>query len=409
MHHAHRILGLALAVSLLTLTACAGPALETPLPTEPLQTATASPVPQDSPRALETPPPTERPAAPILQEMDEAEFFGAWNGAAVLYDPAANRYEIYNPDLAQTRRSPCSTFKILSSLIGLETGGIDPQDSTRAWSGETFWNADWNRDIGFPDAFRTSCVWYFREVIDEIGKETMQAELDRLSYGNCDLSDWEGRQNTNNKNPALTGFWIESSLRISPVEQVQVLERIFGEDSAHSEEAREALRQVMRLPDQEAGELAVYGKTGLGKARGVVVDAWFTGFADADGRRVYFCVYLGETPEQDASSARAKEIALRILSASLWRDTAPQKRGRFSACKGRGRFRPGGGRAPSTQDRHCRRGCFCAYPGEREGALRILSTSLWRDTVPQKRGPFFCLQRARALPTWRRTGAPSMA
>ena len=73
----------------------------------------------------------------------------------------------------------------------------------------------------------------------------------------------------------------------------------------------------MRLPDQEEGELAVYGKTGLGKAQGVVVDAWFTGFADADGRRVYFCVYLGETPEQDVSSARAKEIALQILSASL--------------------------------------------------------------------------------------------
>lgn len=114
MHHARRILGLALAVSLLTLTACAGPALETPLPTELLQTAEASPVPQDSPHAPETPPPAERPAAaptatpaaPILQEMDGAEFFGAWNGAAVLYDPAANRYEIYNPILAQTRRSP---------------------------------------------------------------------------------------------------------------------------------------------------------------------------------------------------------------------------------------------------------------------------------------------------------------
>ena len=204
MHHAHRILGLVLAVSLLTLTACAGPALETPL-----QTAEASPFSQDSPRASETPPPTERPtaaptatpAAPILQEMDGTEFFGAWNGAAVLYDPAANRYEIYNPILAQTRRSPCSTFKILSSLIGLETGWIDPQDSTRAWIGETFWNADWNRDIGFPDAFRTSCVWYFREVIDEIGKETMQAELDRLSYGNCDLSDGRAGRTPTTRTP----------------------------------------------------------------------------------------------------------------------------------------------------------------------------------------------------------------
>ncbi len=55
----------------------------------------------------------------------------------------------------------------------------------------------------------------------------MQTELDRLSYGNCDISDWNGGLNTNNNNPALTGFWIESSLLISPREQVEVLERIF--------------------------------------------------------------------------------------------------------------------------------------------------------------------------------------
>lgn len=341
MHHAHRILGLALAVSLLTLTACAGPALETPL-----QTAEASPFSQDSPRAPETPPPTERPtaaptatpAAPILQEMDGAEFFGAWNGAAVLYDPAANRYEIYNPDLAQTRRSPCSTFKILSSLIGLETGGIDPQDSTRAWSGETFWNADWNRDIGFPDAFRTSCVWYFREVIDEIGKETMQAELDRLSYGNCDLSDWEGRQNTNNKNPALTGFWIESSLRISPVEQVQVLERIFGADSAHSEEAREALRQVMRLPDPEAGGARRLRQDrhgqGAGRRRRRLVHRLC--------RRGWPPGLLLRLPGRDAGAGRVQRPGEGDRPPDPLRlpltQKGPAKAGPFfSACKGRGR------------------------------------------------------------------------
>ena len=47
----------------------------------------------------------------------------------------------------------------------------------------------------------------------------MQKELDKLQYGNCDISDWEGRLNTNNSNRALTGFWIESSLMISPKEQ----------------------------------------------------------------------------------------------------------------------------------------------------------------------------------------------
>ena len=62
----------------------------------------------------------------------------------------------------------------------------------------------------------------------------------------------------------------------------------------------------------------VAAKTGTAEFEtGKETHAWFTGFADADGRRVYFCVYLGEPPEQDVSSTRAKEIALQILSASL--------------------------------------------------------------------------------------------
>lgn len=76
---------------------------------------------------------------------------------------------MYNGDLAMTRRSPCSTFKIISSLIALEHGIITPEDSTRTWSDEMFWNEDWKRDIDFGEAFRTSCVWYYRQVIDEIG------------------------------------------------------------------------------------------------------------------------------------------------------------------------------------------------------------------------------------------------
>ena len=142
---------------------------------------------------------------------------------------------IYNKELALTQRSPCSTFKIISSLIGLENGIIDPDNSVRPWSGEIFWNEDWNRDINFSDAFRTSCVWYFRQVTDDIGKVKMQNELNKLKYGNCDISDWEGKLNTNNNNRALTGFWIESSLKISPKEQVEVMERIFGTDSTYSE------------------------------------------------------------------------------------------------------------------------------------------------------------------------------
>lgn len=254
---------------------------------------------------------------PTIEERDWSDYFDGLNGAAVIYDPITRCYQIYNQELALTRRSPCSTFKIISSLIALENGIIDPDDSTRTWSGEIFWNEEWNRDIDFSDAFHASCVWYFREVIDEIGNDLMQEEINKLQYGNCNISDWEGRLNTNNNNPVLTGFWIESSLLISPREQVEVMERIFGDDTDYSEETLDQLKQVMLLSEQDEEAVSIYGKTGMGKENGIVVDAWYTGFADTAEKRIYFCVYLGETDNENASSARAREIARELVIAAI--------------------------------------------------------------------------------------------
>ena len=259
----------------------------------------------------------EEIAEPIIVEVDWSNYFDGINGAAVIYDPIENCYQIYNQELALTQRSPCSTFKIISSLIALENGIIEPDDSTRTWSGEIFWNEEWNKDIDFSDAFHASCVWYFREVIDEIGKDMIQEELNRLEYGNCDISDWDGRLNTNNSNPVLTGFWIESSLLISPKEQVEVMERIFGDHTDYSEETLYQLKQVMLLSEEIEAGILIYGKTGMGKADGIVVDSWYTGFADIADKRIYFCVYLGETDNKNVSSAKAREIAIKIVSDNL--------------------------------------------------------------------------------------------
>lgn len=254
---------------------------------------------------------------PEIVEADWSSYFDGRNGTAVVYDAAGRKYTIYNSELADARSSPCSTFKIVSSLIALENGILNPENSTRAWSGESFWNEDWNQDIDFHEAFRTSCVWYYRQIADEIGKDRMQQGLDRLQYGNCDISDWEGQLNADNSNRALTGFWLESSLLISPKEQVEVLERIFGEASEYSEAAQSELKQVMWAPELDSAGISVYGKTGMGTAGGVVVDAWFTGLAESETGEVYFCVRLGQTDGGDVSSSLAKEIAGNVLSDSF--------------------------------------------------------------------------------------------
>lgn len=262
-----------------------------------------------SPDQTPNPPPeTAEPVEtePVLVERDWSAFFQGMQGCAVIYDPQRQEIHVFQPSLAETRRSPCSTFKIVSAFAALEAGVLQPEDSTRAWSGEVFWNDEWNRDLDFSDAFHSSCVWYFRQLVDELGPERMQQAVDRLQYGNCDLSDWSGARNQNNNNPALTGFWIESSLAISPREQTEVMARIFGGDG--SQASRQALEEVMAYETNTPYQ--VYGKTGMGKVNGVVVDAWFTGFARQDAQPLYFCVWLG----QSEGSPAAREIALDLLA-----------------------------------------------------------------------------------------------
>ena len=52
----------------------------------------------------------------------------------------------------------------------------------------------------------------------------------------------------------------------------------------------------------------------MGKAEGVVVDAWFTGFAEGTKGNIYFCVHPGRTDGMDVSSTLAKEMAIQIVS-----------------------------------------------------------------------------------------------
>lgn len=68
------------------------------------------------------------------------------------------------------------------------------------------------------------------------------------------------------------------------------MERIFGRHSDYSAKTQNELKQVMLIPDPEKTDIPIYGKTGMGKMDGIVVDAWFTGFAETPegaGRREF--------------------------------------------------------------------------------------------------------------------------
>lgn len=242
-------------------------------------------------------------------EADYSSYFNGMNGCAVFYDNQTDQYSLYQRELCEQQKSPCSTFKVVSTLMGLKYGVLESEDSRMNYNGGHYPIDAWNADVTLKVALQKSCVWYYRQVIDMVGKEPVQKELDHLNYGNKDISEWEG-SNTNPL-PDLNGFWLDSSLKISPIEQIGILKKIFEGNSEFSPEHVALLQNLMQV--QDSGGVRIYGKTGSG----VNGNAWFIGFCEGESKRYYFAVYL-EDKNAEASSAAAKEIAMKITNDLLY-------------------------------------------------------------------------------------------
>lgn len=239
------------------------------------------------------------------EEIDLSSFFNGINGCAVLLDSEDDKYSFYNQSLCEQEVSPYSTFKIVSTLAGLQNGVLKSSASTMNYNGTQYAIPDWNGNLTLQEAFQSSCIWYFRQVINAVGQNEMADELNALPYGNCDISQWNG--SGINPEEELNGFWLDSSLRISPLEQVDVLSKIFEGNSIYSDESVAMLKDIMLVDD--SGEQKVYGKTGSGSNG----QAWFVGFTEKNQSREYFAIYLDDAAQQENISGNiAKEIALNI-------------------------------------------------------------------------------------------------
>ena len=180
------------------------------------------------------------------------------------------------------------------------------ETSTMEYSGVKYPIDTWNSNLTLKEAFEASCVWYFRQVVDMIGQENIRTILKEIQYGNCDISEWNGSET--NSLPELNGFWLESSLEISPKQQVVTLDYIFGRENNFNAENLEELKKIMYITELDNG--CLYGKTGSGTGK-----AWFIGFIEESDSKTYFAVYLEDMQNKDiVSGNKAKEIAISILS-----------------------------------------------------------------------------------------------
>lgn len=183
------------------------------------------------------------------------------------------------------------------------------------WNGTRYPLDMWNRDLDYKQAFQSSCIWYYRRVIDSIGRDDIQSILDKLNYGNRDISQWDGCLDNKvfpemNSFKELNGFWQESSLQISPKQQVDVMRRIFDDKDIFSEKNLDVIKDAM-LIDNDNNALHIFGKTGSGVEDEAWTDAWFVGMFERDKDATYFAVRLNQS---ETIGAEAKAIAVDIIN-----------------------------------------------------------------------------------------------
>jgi beta-lactamase class D len=230
------------------------------------------------------------------------EAFGALDGALVLIDCVSGQMRTYNPGAAGLRLPPCSTFKIVNTLIGLEEGLISsPDQPFYQWDGVERSIPSWNQDLSLREAFKTSCVPAFQELARRIGPDRMHTWIDKIEYGNRDIS------------ADIDVFWLPSKERqtilISPIEQARLIQRITSGNVPASRQSLAVLKELMFIRDTETGRL--YGKTGSGTdAEGTFVLGWFVGYAESKGNTYAFaCTAQGK----NVMSRQARAIVERVL------------------------------------------------------------------------------------------------
>lgn len=190
-------------------------------------------------------------------------------------------WSIHNKDHATLRVAPNSTYKIYDALFGLEEGIITPENSFIAWNGETYPFEAWNADQTLQSAMNSSVNWYFQKVDEQLGASDVYSYIQEIGYGNENMSG------------DFSTYWMESSLEISPIEQVELLTKLQDNSFGFAPENINAVKDAICLSSSDAGTF--YGKTGTGRVDGQDVNGWFVGFVETADNTYFLLPTLVQT------------------------------------------------------------------------------------------------------------------
>lgn len=237
-------------------------------------------------------------ASESIAYVDLSDHFNDYNGSFVLYDLENDCWTVYNKEMVTLRVSPDSTYKIYDALFGLKSGVISPENSQMIWNGEIWPFEEWNQNQTLSSAMTNSVNWYFENIDRTLGFDAVENYINQISYGNRNIGE------------NFPSYWLESSLKISPVEQVELLKGFYNNSFGFAPENIAAVKKAILLSSSQ--RCSLYGKTGTGRVNDQDINGWFIGYVETNGHTWFFATNI--QADQNATGSKASEITLGILS-----------------------------------------------------------------------------------------------
>ena len=170
------------------------------------------------------------------------------------------------------------------------------------WDGTPCAFPRWEQDQTLDSAIKDSVNWYFQNMDQLLGRTEISSFLKKINYGNKQISK------------DLKLYWADGSLKISTVEQVELLQNFYTNAFGCSDENIQAVKDALRIGEFSGGTL--YGKTGTIQRNNRDISGWFVGFVETDDNVLYFAANIQGADHADGSQAAA--IARSVLSSKIF-------------------------------------------------------------------------------------------
>lgn len=240
------------------------------------------------------------------QTLDQYFINAEIKGSISLYDLNSGTWIHSNEGLATTGSLPASTFKILHTLIGLEENVVHNKNDVFKWDGSVklFKNVEipnWNMDNDLESAFKNSTVWYYEEISKQIAKKKYSKYLRENKYSNRKIRNGEG-----------SDFWNYGDLEITPIEQIELLIKLYHDNLSFKKEHQALTKELM--VEIKTSEFTLLSKTGWCYDEKDI--GWYVGYLELEDNVVFFATRIEKELDENVSgfSKLRKTLTKDILS-----------------------------------------------------------------------------------------------